>query len=52
VLLVLAGYFFSGRILEAVFKIPFRAKGSVLRGAAAEIHSLTFELFGQVSLGA
>ena len=41
VLLMLAGYFLSGRILEALFKIPFRAKGSVLRGATAEIHSLT-----------
>ena len=40
VLLMLAGYFFSGRILEALFKIPFRAKGAVLRGATAEIHSL------------
>jgi hypothetical protein len=30
-----------GRILEALFKIPFRAKGAVLRRAAAEIHSLT-----------
>ena len=41
VLLILAGYFFSGRILEALFKIPFRAKGAVLRRAIAEIHSLT-----------
>ena len=41
VLLMLAGYFLSGRILEALFKIPFRAKGAVLRRAAAEIHSLT-----------
>jgi len=41
VLLILAGYFFSGRILEALFKIPFRAKGAVLRRATAEIHSLT-----------
>ena len=41
VLLTLAGYFLSGRILEALFKIPFRAKGAVLRRAAAEIHSLT-----------
>ena len=40
VLLILAGYLFSGRILEALFKIPFRAKGAVLRGATAEIHSL------------
>jgi hypothetical protein len=40
VLLILAGYFFSGRILEALFKIPFRAKGAVLRAATAEIHSL------------
>ena len=40
VLMILAGYFFSGRILEALFKIPFRAKGAVLRGATAEIHSL------------
>ena len=40
VLLILAGYFLSGRILEALFKIPFRAKGAVLRRAAAEIHSL------------
>ena len=41
VLLMLAGYFLSGRILEALFKIPFRAKGAVLRRATAEIHSLT-----------
>ena len=41
VLLIVAGYFLSGRILEALFKIPFRAKGSVLRRATAEIHSLT-----------
>jgi hypothetical protein len=41
VVLILAGYLFSGRILEALFKIPFRAKGAVLRGATAEIHSLT-----------
>ena len=41
VLLMLAGYFFSGRILEALFKIPFRAKGAVLRRATAEIQSLT-----------
>jgi hypothetical protein len=40
VLLLLAGYFLSGRILEALFKIPFRAKGAVLRRAGAEIHSL------------
>jgi len=43
VLLILSGYFFSGRILEALFKIPFRAKGAVLRRATAEIHSLTGE---------
>ena len=41
VLLMLAGYFLSGRILEALLKIPFRAKGAVLRRATAEIHSLT-----------
>ena len=40
-LLLLAGYFLSGRILEGLFKIPFRAKGAVLRRATAEIHSLT-----------
>ena len=40
VVLMLVGYFFSGRILEALFKIPFRAKGAVLRGATAEVHSL------------
>ena len=32
---------FGGRILQAIFKIPFRAKGAVLRGAAAELHSIT-----------
>jgi len=31
---------FGGRILEAIFKIPFRAKGAVLRGAIAEVHSV------------
>ena len=41
VLLMLAGYFLSGRILEALLKIPFRATGAVLRRATAEIHSLT-----------
>src|SRR5262245_60102441 len=32
---------FGGRILQAIFKIPFRAKGAVLRGAAAQVHSVT-----------
>jgi hypothetical protein len=41
VLLILGGMLFGGRIVAALFKIPFRAKGSVLRGAVAEIHSLT-----------
>jgi hypothetical protein len=41
VLLILGGMLFGGRLVAALFKLPFRAKGSVLRGAAAEIHSLT-----------
>jgi hypothetical protein len=36
-----AAYLLSGRILAALFKIPFRAKGSVLRGATAVVHSLS-----------
>ena len=38
---------FGGRILEAIFKIPFRAKGAVLRGATAEIHSVQQEANGE-----
>ena len=40
VFLAVLAKFFGGRILEPLFKMPFRAKGAVLRGAAAEIHSL------------
>ena len=38
---------FGGRILEVIFKIPFRAKGAVLRGATAEIHSVQQEANGE-----
>ena len=31
---------FGGSILEAIVRIPFRAKGAVLRGAIAEVHSV------------
>ena len=41
VLLILAGKIFGGRIVESLFKMPFKAKGAVLRGAMADIHSLT-----------
>jgi hypothetical protein len=41
VLIILAGKIFGGRIVESLFKIPFRAKGAVLRGATADVHSLT-----------
>ena len=41
VALILGGMLFGGRIVAALFKMPFRAKGSVLRSATAEIHSLT-----------
>lgn len=29
-----------GRIVEALFKMPFKAKGKVLRGATATVHSV------------
>ena len=41
---------FGGRILEAIFKIPFRAKGAVLRGASAEVHSVTQDANGDFFL--
>jgi hypothetical protein len=41
VLIILAGKILGGRIVESLFKMPFRAKGAVLRGATADIHSLT-----------
>jgi hypothetical protein len=40
VLFAVVVFAFGGRILEAIFKIPFRAKGAVLRGAIAEVHSV------------
>jgi len=40
VLFAVIVFAFGGRILEAIVKIPFRAKGAVLRGAAAEVHSV------------
>ena len=40
VLFAVIVFAFGGRILEAIFKIPFRAKGAVLRGASAEVHSV------------
>ena len=40
-------FIFGGRILEAIFKIPFRAKGAVLRGAAAEVHSVAQDPNGE-----
>jgi len=39
-LLIVLGKLFTGRIIEAAFKMPFKAKGAVLRGATTEIHSL------------
>ena len=39
-LVILGGVLFGGRIVTALFKMPFRAKGAVLRGATAEIHSI------------
>jgi hypothetical protein len=33
-------YFLRGRLVTAVFSIPFRMKGKVLRGATATVHSI------------
>lgn len=41
VLFIVGAKFFGGRMVEALFKMPFKAKGAVLRGATAEIHSIT-----------
>lgn len=39
--LVVAGVLFGKKLLGALFTLPFRAKGRVLHGARAEVHSVT-----------
>ncbi|HSH95039.1 MAG TPA: hypothetical protein VK968_12890, partial [Roseimicrobium sp.] len=38
--LILIGKLCVGRIVEALFKLPFKAKGAVLRAAKVEVHSI------------
>jgi hypothetical protein len=40
VLLPLAAKAFGGRLLERLFKAPFRAKGAPLRGATTRVHAV------------
>jgi hypothetical protein len=40
ILLFLAVKVFLGSLLRRLFLLPFRMKGAVLRGAAAEVHAL------------
>lgn len=39
--LLFGGKLFAGRLIESLFKMPFKAKGAVLKGATAEIHSIS-----------
>lgn len=39
-LLFVGGKLFIGRIIGGLFKMPFKAKGAVLKGATAEVHSV------------
>src|SRR5258705_5345353 len=40
-LLILIGKFVLKRLLKKLFLMPFRAKGAVLRGATATVHSVS-----------
>ena len=39
--LVVVGKILAGRLLRSLLTMPFRAKGAVLKGAKAQIHSVT-----------